>query len=132
MRTYPPPRRASRRSYGLLGHSQCVLPRKREPNATTPWDKYSPGRMLYCLVISSRTVYKLTPFGSILRNFGSQISNLHVKVPTDAAWVHLLLVLVMVLRETRKANRISPYAHHLLLRAELVEPRWQGGLLPLS
>ena len=49
--------------------------------------------MLSCLVISSRTLYKfykLTPFGSVLRNFGSQISNLYVKVPTCAASVHLL------------------------------------------
>jgi hypothetical protein len=59
--------------------------------------------MLSRLVISSRTVYELTPSGLVLRNFGSQISNLHVKVPIGAAWVHLLLVLVMVLRETRQA-----------------------------
>jgi hypothetical protein len=33
----------------LRGRTQCVLPRKRKPNATTPWgihDKYSPDRMM--------------------------------------------------------------------------------------
>ena len=38
-----------------------------------------------------------------LRNFGSQISNLRDLLPTGAAWVHLLLVLVMVSWEARKA-----------------------------
>jgi hypothetical protein len=37
-----------------------------------------------------------------LRNFGSQISNLRDLLPTGVAWVHLLLVLVMVSSETRK------------------------------
>jgi hypothetical protein len=49
--------------------------------------------MLSSLVISSRTVfkfYKLTTFGSVLQNFGSRISNLHVKVPTCAASANLL------------------------------------------